>query len=90
VSKQLGFTRIGAYYVRQIATIARQTFGRDVDPGLLERLAAKAVDELMLGAPRLQDFIPDLALRAVREAVEREIAPAGAGGVALADRWHVA
>lgn len=51
---------------------AERAFGRRVDLGLLERIAGDAAARVLGDpAPRLYAYLPDLALRDVRDALER-------------------
>ena len=67
--------RLKTYYSLHVAAVAGRTFGRDVDPMLLRRHAAEAVDDLVRDGVRLTAYVPELALRAVRDAVEGAAAP---------------
>lgn len=50
---------------------AERTFGRRADGTLLERYALEAaIDVLSRPAPRLAAYLPDLALRRVRDALD--------------------
>lgn len=54
---------------------AERTFGRRVDLTLLDRFAAAAAARVLVdAAPRLYVYLPDLALRDVRDALERHAA----------------
>ncbi len=54
---------------------AERTFGQRADPMLLERYARDAArDVLSVASPRLYTFLPDLALREVRDALDRNAA----------------
>ncbi len=54
---------------------AERAFGHRSDPARLARYAREAAAAVLDGAsPRLHAFLPDLALRGVRDALEREAA----------------
>ncbi len=51
---------------------AERTFGRRVDLTLLERFSGDAAARVLVNPePRLYAYLPDLALREVRDALER-------------------
>jgi poly-gamma-glutamate capsule biosynthesis protein CapA/YwtB (metallophosphatase superfamily) len=72
--------RLETLYALHVAAIAGRTFGRAVDPALLRRYAADAIGEIARSEVRLTAFVSELALRAVRDAVEGAAAPAGDRG----------
>lgn len=56
---------------RRVATDARQSFANGIDDNDLEQCVAEAVAGLWTANTRVTTFMPVLALREVREALER-------------------
>ena len=62
-------SRLETSYAGRVVAIAGRTFAASVDPAVLHRVAVEAVVELVRTGSRPTEFVPELALRAVREAV---------------------
>jgi hypothetical protein len=77
-------SRLQRYDVDQVAAIAGRTFGRDLEPELVQRHARQAVLELVGDSAGLTAFLPELALRSMRDAVERRPMPIGQVGTGIA------
>lgn len=61
-------------FVDQVAADAERTVGADVEPDLLEHYAREAVLDRWLTRARVTVYVADLALREVREEIERRTA----------------
>ena len=69
VSQQDSLSTPAAMTVR-VLNDARRTLGEEIDETFLERCAREAVDALWSDEIRVKTFVPVLALRQIREAVD--------------------
>jgi hypothetical protein len=62
-------SNLESVYAMEVAELAERTFAVGSEPALLRRYAEEAVVALVRGGTRVTAYVPELALRAVREAV---------------------
>jgi hypothetical protein len=67
-------SNLESVYALEVAAIAERTFAFGIEPALLRRYAEEAVTGLVRGGARVTAYVPELALRAVREVVECGVA----------------
>jgi hypothetical protein len=65
-------------YLRQVVADAERAFGPDTDAASLECYAREAVLELWLTRARVTVYVAELALREVRDEIERRVQTAAA------------
>ena len=70
-------------FVEQVMADAERRFGRRADAAPLERYAREAVLDLWLAGPRVTVYVADLALRRLRQGLERLMADGAAPSPSL-------
>ena len=65
-------TSLDRYYAAEVAAVASRTFADAIDPAILWAYVNHAVTELFRNGSRVTAYVTELALRSVREAIDRD------------------